>query len=276
MTKRRMGWMRQKLVLVRRSARRGRWIRRRIGPFRPEARDKAREVFRHFRPYRAPVPLIRVGPEEDGGYLVPDDLDGIVASFSPGVSDVMGFDEEIAARGIPCFLADASVTGPENPPEGVHFEPLFLGGETGGEFISLDDWVTGRAPDAGDLLLQMDIEGAEYDVLGAVSEDVIGRFRIIVIEFHGLWRAFTPEGRAELVPVLDKLARQFRVVHVHCNNNVPPVHAGGMKFPPLLEVTYLRRDRAGDTTEEAELPHPLDRPNDSEVMDVAVPRIWEG
>jgi hypothetical protein len=30
-------------------------------------------------------PLIRVGPDGDGGYLLPDDLSGIVACFSPGV-----------------------------------------------------------------------------------------------------------------------------------------------------------------------------------------------
>ncbi|MCW9042971.1 MAG: FkbM family methyltransferase [Pseudopelagicola sp.] len=276
MAKRPMGRMRQKLVLTRRSARRGRRIRRRIGLIRPPDRALARALLRHFRPFRAPMPLIRVGPQEDGGYLVPDDLEGIVAAFSPGVSDVTGFDEAIAARGIVCFLADASVTGPENPPEGVHFEGLFLGGETGGQAISLDDWVAARAPEAGDLLLQMDIEGAEYEVLNAVSEAVLGRFRIIVIEFHGLWRAFTPEGRADLAPVLEKLARQFRVVHVHGNNNAPPVRAGGMRFAPVLEVTYLRRDRAGVRMVEAELPHPLDRPNDSAFLDVVVPRVWDG
>jgi hypothetical protein len=30
--------------------------------------------------------LIRLGPNKDGGYLVPNDLDGIEACFSPGVS----------------------------------------------------------------------------------------------------------------------------------------------------------------------------------------------
>lgn len=58
--------------------------------------------------------LIRLGPNGDGGYLIPDDLIGIEACFSPGVSDISGFEKECANRGMKVFLADKSV---EKPPE---------------------------------------------------------------------------------------------------------------------------------------------------------------
>ena len=69
------------------------------------------------RPIAIRHPLIRIGGGADGGYLVPDDLEGIVACFSPGVAATATFEEELAARGIKCFLADYSVRRPpvKNP-----------------------------------------------------------------------------------------------------------------------------------------------------------------
>jgi hypothetical protein len=39
-----------------------------------------------------------------------------------------------------------------------------------------------HAPSAGDLILQMDIEGAEWPVILNASQEVLTRFRIIVLE----------------------------------------------------------------------------------------------
>ena len=57
--------------------------------------------------------LIRVGGNNDGGYLIPNDIENIDACFSPGVSNVANFENDLTKLGIPCFLADFSV---ENPP----------------------------------------------------------------------------------------------------------------------------------------------------------------
>jgi len=62
-----------------------------------------------LRPAMTQVPLVRIGPEGDGGYLVPDSLAGINACFSPGVSTESGFEMQCAERGMDVFLADGSV-----------------------------------------------------------------------------------------------------------------------------------------------------------------------
>lgn len=81
-----------------------------------------------FHPQDVGIGLIRLGGEGDGGYLVPDDLDGIAACFSPGVSDVADFETSlIRDYGIPCYLADASVDGPPPGTPGLDFEKKFLG-----------------------------------------------------------------------------------------------------------------------------------------------------
>lgn len=41
-----------------------------------------------FFPNEIDVPLIRLGGNSGGGYIIPDDLENISACFSPGVSDI--------------------------------------------------------------------------------------------------------------------------------------------------------------------------------------------
>lgn len=62
--------------------------------------------------------LLRVSPDGDGGYLVPDDLAGINFCFSLGVAYCSDFELDMANRGMHVFLADKSVAGiiPGNAP----------------------------------------------------------------------------------------------------------------------------------------------------------------
>ena len=74
--------------------------------------DALRVFIRKLVPVDVGIELTRIGSGDDGGYLVPDDLSGIGGCISPGVSTEISFDREMAARGIPVFMADASVKGP--------------------------------------------------------------------------------------------------------------------------------------------------------------------
>jgi len=46
-----------------------------------------------LRPYTTDKELIRLGAEKDGGYLIPNDLAGIEACFSPGVGNEFNFEK---------------------------------------------------------------------------------------------------------------------------------------------------------------------------------------
>jgi hypothetical protein len=226
-------------------------------------------------PYNTDIPLIRVGGHGDGGYLLPDDLDDIVACFSPGVDATMTFDTEIMDRGIPCFLADASVDGLAAPHEMATFEKLFLGPHTSSQFISLDDWVAHHAPPEGDLLLQMDIEGAEYETLNAAKTKTLERFRIIVIEVHDIHHLTRATPHALMRETFEKLNDLFVLAHVHPNNYTPVARVAGLSIPPLLELTYIRRDRVTEFYPSTALPHPLDEANVAGNPDFVLPRYWK-
>ena len=221
------------------------------------------------------VPMIRIGAEFDGGYVIPDDLDDIVASFSPGVSATMDFDLELARRGIPCFLADASVEGLSLEHELFKFEKMFLGGKNEKNVMTLDNWVERNAPANGDLLLQMDIEGAEYETIEACDDETLKRFRQIVLEVHDFEEVFTKNGLERYKAFFMRLKEHFEIVHLHNNNSLPLLNVSGLEFPPVFELSLLRKDRVKEVSYDVAIPHQLDAPNVYKLPDTNIPKFWQ-
>ena len=220
------------------------------------------EFLAMLRPYATEHDLIRLGGEADGGYLVPDDLDGIAACFSPGVGKVAEFEQECLDRGMRVFQLDPRLDVSPLADEGVEFERKALGLATDAGSVTLDDWVQGAMPDpADDLLLQIDIEGGEWPVLAQVSDATLARFRVIVVELHMLDLLFDRMASAMFRPVIEKLQRHFDIVHLHVNNARPSVTVRDVELPRYVELTLLRKDRITTRVPVTSLPHPLDRDN---------------
>lgn len=225
--------------------------------------ESLRALLTTLRPLEPGIELVRIGPENDGGYLVPDDLAGIRHVFSPGVSNESGFEAALAERGMRVFLADYSVDGPAQRHPNFIFDKRFVGCLTDERYITLDDWHAAKLgvdPDA-ELLLQMDIEGAEYETLLAASAQLLARFRIMVIELHWLPQLWNEPFFALASRVFAKLLATHAVVHIHPNNCCGSVKSAGLEIPRIAEFTWLRRDRLRSTAYRTTFPHPLDRPN---------------
>lgn len=238
---------------------------------------KIRSLLARLAPVETGIELIRLGGEGDGGYLVPDDLDGLSACFSPGVDVTAGFEEAMVARGVRCHLIDASVSAAPVSHPLIEFEPKFLGASNEGQTITLDAWVAAKAPgNSDDLILQMGIEGHEWAVLLNASEAVLSRFRVIVIELHGLSHSFDYLLHMLMDSALGRLGQLFHVVHVHPNNATEMLRHGDLVIPDLLEVTLLRRDRAQALGPARRFPHPLDRPNLPDRHDLPLPESLQG
>jgi hypothetical protein len=79
-------------------------------------------------PVKTNFELVRIGGNNDGGYLIPNDLEGITACFSPGVDVTASFEKDLLERGIKSHLADASVDGPPNGLEVASFTKKYLDG----------------------------------------------------------------------------------------------------------------------------------------------------
>ena len=163
-----------------------------IYPAKLTPQEDVLKLIKKLRPVNTDKPLIRLGPKGDGGYLIPDDLEGIMGPcFSPGVDKICGFEKDCAEKGIKVFMADYSVNKP--PEENIHFNfnKKFIGLPKSFEFLSMDEWVKENSLDSNsDLMLQMDIEGYEYEAFFGMSQSLLQRFRIIIVEFHFLNKLF--------------------------------------------------------------------------------------
>jgi len=247
-----------------------------VGMYGTEPEGPIKEVLAKTRPVATECELVRIGGAGDGGYLLPNDLQGIKYCFSPGVLVTSTFEQDLAARGIRSYLADYSVDKPPIASEMFVFDKKYLGAFNDDVYFTLGAWINKYVPQNDcDMILQMDIEGSEYPVLCETPESVLQRFRIIVIEFHDLDRLFEKNFLRIYTAGINRLTRYFHCVHIHPNNCTPPVRRGNIEIPPVMEFTFLRKDRTRVTNRRLSFPHPLDADNVILNRPLHLPRCWQ-
>jgi hypothetical protein len=240
------------------------------------SKSRLQQLVKMIQPKSCSYELIRIGADADGGYLLPNDLEGIEACFSPGVDDIASFEQDLFRKyQIGSHLADFSVDVVPSGTLALSFTKKFLGANTYENFISLEDWVDSFTVFAKDdsLLLQMDIEGGEYETLLSCPTRILSKFRIMVIEFHLIesWAQTNFFGIVEAV--FRKLLKTHFVVHNHPNNAMGIVDLNGFYAPRVFELTFIKKTRTS-TFEIAKLPHALDFPNVDYMPDIQLPAQW--
>lgn len=221
--------------------------------------------------------LIRVGAEGDGGYLLPNILKDIRYCYSPGVNDNMSFEEELSAKyNIKSFMADASLD--KAPKTGPNFEFIskYLGAFSDNKFITLSDWIneTSGFNDIGKIL-QMDIEGSEYDVLIFEDGKTLSSFSTMIIEFHDLQNIFKKDFIRTISSIFEKIYKYFSICHIHPNNIGGLIELDGIKVPRVMEITFIRNNYIEQCSDNKNiiLPNILDVKNSKNMQDIIMPDI---
>ena len=230
-----------------------------------------------LRPQRTRFDLVRIGGADDGGYLLPDDFENIAACFSPGVAATATFEIDLLQKkGINSHLADYEVSKPPMNFKPSSFTKKYVGTVNDEMFMTMDKWVSDQKEFASgkDLILQMDIEGWEYPTMLDVSEEVLKRFRMIVIEVHDIESWGHPPFFRTVEAFFAKLLQHFYVVHNHPNNFCGVINMGGFEAPRVIELTFLRKDRSDTLGFCDEFPHPLDAPCAPSYKELPLPTDW--
>lgn len=234
-----------------------------------------RSLIHNLRPFTTNHGLVRLGASDDGGYLVPDDLDAIEACFSPGVASCSDFEVDCANRGMKVFMADKSVNAPVISHPKFNFLKKHIGAISQDDFITMEDWIEMSLPDStSDLMLQMDIEGAEYQTFLTTPIKILNRFRIMVVEFHDLPRLWNLPYYSLASVVFDKILLNHVCVHIHPNNCCGAITRKGVTIPRIMEFTFLRKDRIQQKKTTTNFPHRLDRRNSDAFPELILPSCW--
>lgn len=219
------------------------------------------DILKTITPAAIGEPLVRAGASNDGGYLVPRSAMSQDVVVSPGVSRNSTFELAFAERGATCYLFDASVSAPAVIDHRFKFYQKFWGLEDDADFIDAPSWIKANIDPKARNALQIDIEGAEYEIVDALPDEILRFFNLIVIEVHGFQSTLDEALRDRNMQFFRKLTEHHRVVHFHPNNNIRPVQFNGIDIPDCFELTLVRDDYplfSGSSKGFSQ--HPLDTP----------------
>lgn len=242
------------------------------------SKSELEEFLRQFRAHYLSCDLVRIGGAGDGGYLLPDIFENVSYCFSPGVDYTANFEKELSDRfNIKSFMADASVEKAPLSDRNFDFIPKFLGSHSSEKFITLSGWLRkNNLQNESNLLLQMDIEGGEYDVLIYEDSSTLASFSAMVIEFHNLQKLFERDFLRMVSAIFEKIYKNFSICHVHPNNCCGIASLDGIDIPRVIEVTFIRNDLIAEFANDKPLtlPHPLDSKNVEKNDDITMPFEW--
>jgi hypothetical protein len=238
-----------------------------------EARQlQQRALFKLLQPVAlANCTLERFGEPHDGGYLMCANLmDGAQAAYSYGISGYDKWGCDVSTR-LKVRLHQYDCFNPTRPVcqggDTVFYDECVGAATTVEEGRTFDTILNQLAKngDAGKrIVLKMDVEGAEWDSFLHAPDELFRQIDQMAIEFHG-------SDDVKFLHAVRRLTQFFHVVNLHFNNY--SCTSGLEPFPSWAYEVLLVNKRLGvvDPGTRAELPHPLDAPNNAGVPDCQKP-----
>ncbi len=218
-----------------------------------------REVYFSLRPVNNGHELIRIGADGDGGYVLPDDVAGIKYVVSVGCGKDWTFERHLKALIRPRIkIIDRLDKKPEDLDIEVDYIDAWLGKEDSTDVVSLDSVL--KDYDEGEILLKIDIEGAEFQALENLSGSQLHNVRIFVMEVHGLEKILDRDFyKHTFSPFWKVITENFHLVHSHGNNCCGTVRYKNLQIPRVLELTFHKKSRSTTLHGSRPIPSPLDR-----------------
>ena len=197
----------------------------------------------------------RFGKPGDGGYVVLREVcEKASTLYSCGVGDNLSFEMEFVARFPTKRVVLFDDTIAELPVEFQRPEFSFYQ-------LRVDSNCSVFTSAPMNSLLKMDIEFDEWNVFFEVPEEQLCNFSQIICEFHIVYSVakcgYTPYFQEfyqrvakefnfvlfrKYNRVFQKLNKHFYAFHIHANNSLPIDSIYGYWFPPLLEMSFVRKD----------------------------------
>tara|TARA_Y100001970_G_C14202007_1_gene841651 strand:+ start:741 stop:1541 length:801 start_codon:yes stop_codon:yes gene_type:complete len=247
-----------------------------VKSYRQIDNQKINDIISLLKPYDVEIPLIRVGEDTDGGYLLPDILKDIDYCFSPGVGNSSSFEKNLESYGIKSFLADKNVDGPAEKLTNFSFDKKNIHSFNQDHNININDWLLSKVSlsELNKSILQIDTDGFEYEILIALNEKILSEIKILIIEFHGLEFAGNEYFNFILKSVLSKINLFHSPIHIHPNNCCGIHNINKFKIPSVLEVTLLNKKLINQKKPIKFLPNALDRKNVKSKKEIFLENYW--
>ena len=222
-------------------------------------------MLKYLKPVDANLKMKRLGPDEDGGYIMPEKvLNECVALFTYGVGNDTRYEVDFYNQyHKPIYVFDHTIG--YNPPEFMNHTREGLGFEE-----NLDCFINHyfqRKID-GPVYLKVDIEGGEYPYFLNTDIDVIANLTIgLSIEVHWLEK---DKDRDDFIKMIEKLSKRFTLVHTHGNNWGDTFTYDSNDVLNIYELSFINTDYITDEIKPISIEYPingLDYPNNRSKID---------
>ncbi len=214
--------------------------------------------------------LVRLGSKDcDGGYVMADNFTQNGVAYSFGISSDVSWDNDVADLGYKVYMYDNTIDNlPYNRDEFYFFKEGISGYEKPDSSMrKLSHFITKNGHECKkNMILKMDVEGAEWSFIETVEPKILSQFDQIIIEFHALIQSGNADKK---IKALEKLNDTHRLIHLHGNNTSYTVKIEDTIFPNVIEATYVNKETYNtEYDDELVLPNTLDRPNDFYIEDI--------
>ena len=222
--------------------------------------------------------IIRLGRDNDGGYLVINNKKNYKYLLSFGISDDISFEKDFSKKHPNCqiFCFDPTINClPETIPN-TSFYKIGLDSKTVGNYKNIIDilkLLCIEQSDYSNIFLKIDIEGYEWLVLNdKQSFNILCNFDQIAIEFHFKFlvrsqRILLPFILMKRALIVKRLLKKFKSFNLHANN------CAGSKaytkyddfiFPHVVEVSLVNNNNFKNFV------HELNQPCDPKREDIQI------
>lgn len=206
--------------------------------------------------------LVRIGRDNDGGYISLNDFEEGNIAYSFGISNDVSWDKDMASRGYDVFMYDHTIDSLPEENERFHWFKLGISDEsTNDERLKTLEYLIeqNHHGEKKNMILKMDVEGAEWGFLENVKPETLKQFGQITFEIHGMINPSDPE---RILNILRKLNMTHQLIHIHANNFVNYVTVSGKHFCDVFEVSYVLREKYKfSDSYDVVLPLKIDMPN---------------
>lgn len=180
----------------------------------------------------------RLGEKGDGGYVI-GDIDNIYDCYiSAGISNEESFTRDFLNKYnidiFNSFAFDGTIeTYPYHYTKNISFIKKNINNFNDDNNTNLHSLINKY----NNIFLKMDIEGGEIPWLLSLNDELLNKFKQIVIEFHGTnddtWNATLNDK----ITCFEKLANTHYLIHAHGNNNGNTQN----NIPDVIELTYIHK-----------------------------------
>lgn len=194
------------------------------------------------------INLVRIGPDSDGGYFIPEAYTRNSKWVSVGLGYNFGFENMLAEKNCAVYCFDHTIEGrPKLLDKSVTYFPKGWGShkerEESNKLLTLGDMVylsEDKSNKTNIWCLKFDIEGNEWQSIDQIN-DLPLKPDVIVCEIHGLLWDNTKNQTLDIINKLKKLLEDYVICLLHGNNYSAYFKNIEYGIYDIVELTLIRR-----------------------------------